>query len=67
MFFEDPWLHLHRSWTGFCIYQVRLEPRDAGVEATDVIVNRDPSQHTGRFDAALLGNLLDLAAGVPRR
>ncbi len=23
VFFEDPWLYLHRSWTGFCVFQVR--------------------------------------------
>jgi hypothetical protein len=26
IFYEAPWLFLHRSWTGYCIYQVRFEP-----------------------------------------
>src|SRR5688500_10310032 len=25
-FYEEPWLYLHRSWTGFVIYEVRFEP-----------------------------------------
>jgi hypothetical protein len=25
IYLEGEWVHLHRSWTGFCIYQVRLE------------------------------------------
>jgi hypothetical protein len=24
VFYEDPWLYLHRSWTGFCIFKVRF-------------------------------------------
>jgi hypothetical protein len=25
IFFRDPWLHLVRSWTGFCVYKARVE------------------------------------------
>src|SRR5437588_10029082 len=25
IYFEDGWFFFHRSWTGICIYQVRLE------------------------------------------
>lgn len=28
IYFEDGWLFFHRSWTGYCIYQVRVEPCD---------------------------------------
>ena len=26
LYFEEGWLFFHRSWTGYCIYQVRVEP-----------------------------------------
>jgi len=26
IYFEEGWLFFHRSWTGRCIYQVRVEP-----------------------------------------
>ena len=44
-FMEDNWLHLHRSWTGYCIFQIRLEPDNGGYKATEALVNRDPTQH----------------------
>lgn len=30
IYYEEPWLYLHRSWTGFCIYIVRFEKSIAG-------------------------------------
>ena len=67
MFYEEPWLFLHRSWTGFCIYQVRFEKSVEGVSIAEVVMNRDPSQHTGDFTPALLGILLDSRAGRSAR
>ena len=62
IFFEDPWLYLHRSWTGFCIFQVRFETTATGVRVAEALVNRDPAQYGGtsaREDASLLAILLD--------
>jgi hypothetical protein len=44
--FEEPVLHLHRSWTGFCIYEVNFVPDRQGWRATFALLNRDPQQYT---------------------
>lgn len=41
IYFENDVLYFHRSWTGYCIYQVSL----AGLHITQAIVNRDPQQY----------------------
>jgi hypothetical protein len=43
--FEDPWPYLHRSWTGFCVYQVRFEPAGGGVRVAEALVSRNPEQY----------------------
>jgi hypothetical protein len=65
-FYEEPWLYLHRSWTGFGIFQVRFEPVGDGARVAEVLVNRDPAQYTSTdstADALLLAVLLDGYAG----
>jgi hypothetical protein len=47
IFFKDPWLHFVRSWTGFCVYKVRLEKSDAGYRVAEVWINRDRRQYGG--------------------
>ena len=63
--YEVPWLYLHRSWTGYCIYQVRFEPDAEGMRVAEVRVNRDPAQRReiGAGDAAMVQILLDQRAG----
>lgn len=40
-------LYLHRSWTGYCIYEVHFdEQQDGSCIAIYALVNRDPSQYT---------------------
>jgi hypothetical protein len=66
VFFEEPWLHLHRSWTGFCIYQVRFEPAGEGVRVAEVLANREPDQYgetDDTRDMLMLAVLLDGRAG----
>lgn len=65
-FYEEPWLYLHRSWTGFGIYQVRFELTDGGHRVAEILVSRDPRQYTstdGDADALVLAVLLDGYAG----
>mgnify|MGYP000109407559 CR=1 FL=1 len=64
IFQESDWLHFHRSWTGYCIYQVRLERDGSGWAATEVRVNRDPEQYVEEDDAADLGVLAFLIDGL---
>lgn len=65
IFFESPWLHFHRSWTGFCVYQLRLDVTEIGVHAVEAWVNRDSTQYNETDDASdvlLLAALLDSCA-----
>jgi hypothetical protein len=72
IFYEDGWLHLHRSWTGLCVYVVKLRPTaDGGSELEEAWVNRDPAQYKETDqarDAAMLAYLIErllLGRNVP--
>jgi hypothetical protein len=84
---EDKWfiymegntLFFHRSWTGFCIYQLILSQEGEGYAVAEALVNRDPGQYSGggeSYDVKLLTFLVDnlllgevstfpIPAGVP--
>jgi len=65
-YYEEPWLYLHRSWTGFGVFRVRFEPTDNGAVVAEAFVSRDSAQYRGTDpgrDALLLSLLLDEYAG----
>jgi hypothetical protein len=43
--FEDPWLLICRSWSGHCIYKIRIMSDDASATIAESWVNRDPMQY----------------------
>lgn len=51
IFYEAPWLYMHRSWTGFCIFRVRFEPVGGGMRVAETWVNRDQEQYPQDDDA----------------
>jgi hypothetical protein len=62
IFFKEPRLHFVRSWTGFCIFKLRVEKHDAEYRITEVCVNRDRRQYGGddtREDTELWSFLID--------
>jgi hypothetical protein len=62
MFFKDPWLTVVRSWTGFCIYKVRIEKNGTEYKVAKVLISRDRRQYGGddpREEAELLSFLID--------
>lgn len=62
VFYESPWLYLHRSWTGLFVFKVRFEPVTGGMAIAEVLVNRDPHQYTETergHDITMLETLLD--------
>lgn len=69
MFFEEPWLYVHRSWTGFCIYGVRFEASPNGGTAVEAWASRDADQYreTGtEHDRSTLTSLIEvLLLGKP--
>jgi len=45
IFCEKDCLYIHRSWTGYCIYVVRLRECDNGFIAWELRANRNPKQY----------------------
>jgi hypothetical protein len=59
---HEGWLLFHRSWTGACIYGLRLEWSPAGARVVDSWANRDPNQYQGtdiEYDRKLVRFLID--------
>lgn len=50
MFVEDDTLYIHRSWTGFCIYQLALVKENSNYVVGEAFANRDPSQYSSAGD-----------------
>ena len=48
-YLESRCLHLHRSWSGVCAYQVYLESSGKDYRIAEVWVNRDPEQTSPFF------------------
>jgi len=69
---EDKWflyytgetLHMHRSWTGFCIARVHFVPDGDGLRATSAEVNRDPDQYTASDDQADIALIERMVRGM---
>lgn len=62
MFVEEPWLYLHRSWTGVGFFQVRFE----GGRVAEAWVTREPEHYKSTDDTGdslLLALVLDEFAG----
>ncbi|MGL4608612.1 MAG: hypothetical protein ACRCYY_02840 [Trueperaceae bacterium] len=45
IFYEEPCLYFHRSWTGYCIYQLEFKENDGMFGVIKAWVNRDPEQY----------------------
>lgn len=60
--YAEPWLIFFRSWTGYTIYRVRLQPSASGASIAEAWVNRDSAMY-GNTDSAkdqeLLQQLID--------
>ena len=62
MFFESPWLYMHRSWTGFCVYGVRFGPSPEGAAIVESWVSRNAEEYRGadiEHEERLLKFLID--------
>lgn len=44
-FFEEPWLYIHRSWTGDCIFAIRFEKIEGGYATAESWVNDDEHEY----------------------
>ena len=62
IFLEADILYVHRSWTGYCIYQLSITREDSTYAISRALVNRDPNQYTwvdDHYDGKLLIFLID--------
>ena len=62
VYFDEPWLYFHRSWTGLCVYAVRLRAEGEGSAVEEAWANRAPEEYRETDDAhdvALLSFLVD--------
>ena len=62
IYFEKDVLHFHRSWTGYCIYQVSLAQEHDALRMTQALVNRDPEQYANidaERDASMISEVID--------
>lgn len=62
IYFEDPWLYLHRSWSGVCIYKVRIVQDGERSLAVEAVVNRDTDQYRledDDYDLRIVDFLID--------
>jgi ADP-ribosylglycohydrolase len=47
---EEPWLYLHRSWSGVCMYAIRFEQIGDECHSVEAFVNGDSSQDSRSVD-----------------
>lgn len=46
LYFDDGTLYMHRSWTGFCVYEVRfIDNGHSGSRMIEALVNCNPEQY----------------------
>lgn len=51
IFYESGWFNFNRSWTGFCIYKMKVEQNGGVFTVTEILVNRDPEQYLSSDDS----------------
>lgn len=63
IYFEGSTLYMHRSWTGFCVYEVHFLDVGNGITSmTDALVNCDPEQYQASDpdnEPRRIGDLID--------
>lgn len=62
IYYADGRLNFHRSWTGYCIYQVQIQERESNFKVTQILVSRDVEQYresSDEYDLQLLKYLID--------
>jgi hypothetical protein len=64
VYVDEDVVHIHRSWTGFCMYEVELAPSGDGYEVKAAWANRDPDQGMDPAFDSVAAALLDRLALV---
>jgi len=61
IFFEKPWLYFHRSWTGICVYTLRLEQKSSCWQVVEAWSSQDHSERCGNIATYPMSTKYDLA------
>ena len=61
IFFKEPWLYFHRSWTGICVYMLRLEQKATCWQVTEAWASQDNSERCGSINTYPMSIKHDLA------
>ena len=59
IYYEEPWLYFHRSWTGFCIFVVRFETAQE-IKAVEIKASREPEQYASMGEYSDIGTVRSL-------
>jgi hypothetical protein len=66
IFFEEPWVYVHRSWTGSGVFGAEFRPSLGGASVVSSWVGRSQASAATDYDRALLKCLIDdLLLGRP--
>ena len=60
IYYQDDWLYFHRSWTGFCIYEVKLKITEVGADIDEAWVSGDLKYYRSMGRDEDINILLDL-------
>lgn len=61
MYYADDTIHYHRSWTGYCMFEAKVEPCGDHFVVAEACVNRYPGHYKGtdlEYDKYLLARLI---------
>jgi len=67
---QEPWLTLYRSWTGYAVFGLRIEPLTRGAFVAESWVSRDRNQYKGDdllYDREVLSNVLNFVINCEER
>ena len=62
IFYEGNTLYMHRSWTGFCIYEADFEETDGVFTVSRCIVTRDDDVYRNKDDDADVKQFVELVS-----
>ena len=67
---KHEWIYFHRSWTGFCIFKIKLVLEAGKYILTEALVNRNPNQFNSagsESDVELINRVIDIIVRVKQR
>jgi len=67
VFYEEPWLHLHRSWTGLAVFDVRFAVDAENIRIVEARTPQSDPPASGDQLTDLAGRLEDLLDALSRR